>query len=42
MYSSQPTAVRRIDGGFMLERRRETIDGRRAALVEHDVTGSTR
>jgi SAM-dependent methyltransferase len=37
VYSSQPTAVR-VDGpGFVLERRRETIDGTGRRTVEQDV-----
>ena len=37
VYSSQPTAVR-VDGpGFVLERRRETIDGAGGRRVEQDV-----
>ena len=33
VYSSQPTAVREVDGGFVLERLRETVsrDGRRSS-----------
>ena len=37
MYSSQPTAVRPDRGGFVLERRRETIDGDGRRSVEQDV-----
>jgi len=37
VYSSQPTAVRQDHGGFVLERRRETIDGGGLRSVEQDV-----
>jgi SAM-dependent methyltransferase len=37
VYSSQPTAVREEQGGFVLERRRETIDGAGRRSVEQDV-----
>jgi SAM-dependent methyltransferase len=37
VYSSQPTAVRQDHGGFVLERRRETIDGSGHRSVEQDV-----
>ncbi|HEY1591806.1 MAG TPA: methyltransferase domain-containing protein [Solirubrobacteraceae bacterium] len=37
VYSSQPTAVRADEAGFVLERRRETIDGDGTRTVEQDV-----
>jgi SAM-dependent methyltransferase len=37
VYSSQPTAVRADPGGFVLERRRETVDGDGRRTVEQDV-----
>jgi SAM-dependent methyltransferase len=37
VYSSQPTAVREDPGGFVLERRRETIDDAGRRSVEQDV-----
>lgn len=37
VYSSQPTAVREDHSGFVLERRRETVDGEGRRTVEEDV-----
>jgi SAM-dependent methyltransferase len=37
LYSSQPTAVRGDGPGFVLERRRETVDGEGRRTVEQDV-----
>ena len=37
LYSSQPTAVREDSGGFVLERRRETVDGDGRRTAEQDV-----
>ncbi len=37
VYSSQPTAVRADARGFVLERRRETVDGQGRRTVEQDV-----
>lgn len=37
LYSSQPTAVREDGGGFVLERRRETVDRVGHRTVEQDV-----
>ena len=37
LYSSQPTAVRADQRGFVLERRRETVDGEGRRTVEQDV-----
>jgi SAM-dependent methyltransferase len=37
VYSSQPTAVRADARGFVLERRRETVDGHGRRTVEQDV-----
>ena len=37
VYSSQPTAVREERDGFVLERRRETVDGEGHRRVERDV-----
>jgi SAM-dependent methyltransferase len=37
LYSSQPTAVRADQRGFVLERRRETVDGEGRRTVQQDV-----
>ena len=36
IYSSRPTAVRKRDGGFVLERRRETVSIGGELTIEHD------
>jgi SAM-dependent methyltransferase len=36
VYSSRPTAIRERDGGFVLERRRETVSVAGELTVEHD------
>ena len=36
VYSSRPTAIRERDGGFVLERRRETVSARGELTVELD------